>query len=111
MIVVTKDDVFSLLRDFQEEIGELGVKRLGLFGSFVRNEQDTESDIDIVVEFESGRKSFDSFMKLAFLLEELSGRKVELVTKESLSPYIAPYILNELEYVEFSPPLSSPYPD
>lgn len=77
----------------------LGVRRLGLFGSFVRGEARPESDVDIWVEFEPGRKTFDNFMELAFLLEELFQRPVELVTPESISPYFRPYIESELEYV------------
>jgi predicted nucleotidyltransferase len=51
-----------------------------------------------LVEFEEGRKTFDNFMQLSFLLEEVLQRHVELVTLESLSPYIGPHILREVEY-------------
>ncbi len=54
--------------------------------------------IDLLVEFESGKKTFDAFMELSFYLEEILQRKVELVTVESLSPYIGPHILEEVEY-------------
>jgi len=60
-----------------------------------RGEARDDSDVDFLVEFAPGRKSFDAFMELAFLLEELTGRRVELVTTESLSPYIGPHILRE----------------
>jgi hypothetical protein len=53
--------------------------------------------------FESGQKTFDHFMALSFLLEDLLQRRVELVTPEGLSPYIGPYILQEVEYVAFRP--------
>ena len=79
-------------------MNELGVQRLGLFGSFVRGEQNDDSDVDLLIEFRPGRKSFDSFMELSFLLEEILGRKVDLLTPESLSPYIGPKILAEVEY-------------
>ena len=64
-----------------------------------------------LVEFEVGRKTFDAFMKLAFLLEDLFDRRVELITPESLSPYISPHILNEIEYVNFKPSISATYPE
>jgi len=80
-------------------IRALGVKRLGLFGSFVRGQQSTESDVDFLVEFEQDQKTFDNFIQLAFLLEEVLQRHVELVTPEALSPYIGPHILKEVEYV------------
>jgi predicted nucleotidyltransferase len=102
MAVQTKGHILSLIKEHQLQIKALGVKRLGLFGSFVRGEQNTESDVDVLVEFEPGKKSFDAFMRLAFFLEDLLKRRVELVTPESLSPYIGPHILNEVEYVAFT---------
>lgn len=75
---------------------------MGLFGSLVRGEPDSDSDIDILVEFEPGYKSLDNFVQLASFLEELFGRRVELVTPEALSPYIGPDILQEVENVTFS---------
>ena len=77
------------------------MKKLGLFGSFVREEQGVESDVDLLVEFEPGKKTFDNFIQLSFFLEDLFKRRVELVTSESLSPYIGPHIMNEVEYVTF----------
>ena len=95
----TKQDIVTVLRENRELIQGLGVKRLGLFGSFVRGEQRAESDVDLLVEFEPGKKTFDNFMALAFLLEDLLRRRVELVTAESLSPYLRPHILDEVEDV------------
>ena len=73
-----------------------------MFGSFVRGEQKSGSDIDLIVEFESGKKTFDNFMNLSFFLEDLFQRRVELITTESLSPYIGPHILKEAEYVSLA---------
>ncbi|MCL6540706.1 MAG: nucleotidyltransferase family protein [Roseiflexus sp.] len=95
----TKEQILSLIQEHQSQIRNLGVRRLGLFGSFVRRQQDSNSDIDVLVEFESGRKTFDNFIQLAVFLEELFARRVELVTPEALSPYIGPHILREVEYV------------
>jgi hypothetical protein len=95
----TKRDIVAVLREKRQLIQGLGVKRLGLFGSFVRGEQRAESDVDLLVEFEPGKKTFDNFMALAFLLEDLLQRRVELVTAESLSPYLRPHILDEVEDV------------
>ena len=78
----------------------LGVQRLGLFGSFQRGEPNSESDVDLLVEFMPGEKSFDNFMAVSFLLEDELGRSVELVTREALSPHLGPHILEEVEYVE-----------
>ena len=88
-------DIIYILRRRDREIKELfQVKRIGLFGSFARGEENESSDVDIMVEFE--QSTFDNFMKLAFFLEDLLGRRVELVTPDSLSPYIAPYVKDEV---------------
>jgi hypothetical protein len=99
MMINTKQDVLDVIYQNKCQLRALGVKRIGLFGSFVRGEQRPESDIDFLVEFEQGRKTFDSFMELSFLLERTQKHRIELVTVESLSPYIGPYILKEVEYV------------
>ena len=101
-IVQKKDDIIAILRENQQQIQTLGVKRLGLFGSFVNDKQNEESDIDILVEFSCNQKTFDHFMELSFLLEDLLQCSVELVTPEALSPYIGPHILKEVEYVTFT---------
>jgi hypothetical protein len=100
--IQTKKDILSAIRRHQDKVKSLGVKKIGLFGSFSRGEQNTQSDIDLLVEFEAGQKSFDNFMQLSFLLEEILGWPVELVTVESLSPYLRPHITQEVEYVPFS---------
>lgn len=96
---MTKQKIIDILVTHQSEVKKFGVKRCGLFGSHMRGEQRKNSDIDILVEFEPHQKTFDNFMRLAFFLEELFGQKVDLVTVESLSPYIGPHILAEVEYV------------
>ena len=98
MTVQDKQQIFKRLREHRVELKRFGVKRFGLFGSFRREEQTSGSDVDLLVEFESGQKSFDNFMNLAFFLEDLLERKVDLVTPESLSPHIGPKILREVEY-------------
>jgi hypothetical protein len=102
-VVQTKDEVLDRLRRCERRLKKLGVKRLGLFGSFVREQHDAVSDIDVLVEFEPGKKSFDNFMETAFLLEDELQRSVELVTTEALSPHIGPRILAEVEDVLVGP--------
>ena len=94
----TKQDVLETLHERRERLRELGVRRLGLFGSFLRGEQKPASDIDLLVEFDAGKKTFDGFIELAFYLEDILQHKVELVTTDSLSPYLGPHILKEVEY-------------
>lgn len=101
MHIDTKMNLLALVAGHQQQIKRFGVKRLGVFGSFVRSEQHDASDVDILVEFEPGCKTFDNFVHLAFYLEDLFGRNVDLLTPESLSPHLGPHILREVEYVSF----------
>jgi predicted nucleotidyltransferase len=100
--IQTKEEITNILRKNAARLQGFGLKRIGLFGSFVRGEQQPASDIDLLVEFEQSKKTFDSFMGLCFFLEDLLGRKVEVVTRESLSPYIGPHILAEVEFVRLA---------
>lgn len=97
-MIKTKQDILNVLEQNQASLRALGVKRIGLFGSFVRGEQQPDSDVDLLVEFEPGEKTFDAFMELCFFLDELLQHRTELVTVESLIPYMAPHILREVEY-------------
>ncbi len=97
-MIKTKQDILNVLDQNRSHLRALGVRKIGLFGSFVRGEQRSDSDIDLLAEFEPGRKTFDAFMELAFFLEAILQHRIELVTLESLSPYIGPHILMEVEY-------------
>ena len=96
--IKTKQDVLKVLHQNRDRLKAMGVSKIGLFGSFLRGEQHPDSDIDLLVKFEAGQKTFDAFMDLAFLLEEIFQRRIELLTVESLSPYLGPHILKEVEY-------------
>jgi len=98
-MVQTKAEVLAVIRDHAARLRDFGVRRCGLFGSFAREHGTPGSDVDVLVEFEADKKTFDNFMNLAFFLEDLLERPVDLVTPESLSPHIGPHILREVEYV------------
>jgi uncharacterized protein len=99
MPVQTKENLFSLIREKESDIKAFGVRRLGVFGSFVRNQQQPESDVDVLVEFDPELKTYDNFIHLAFFLEDVFGRCVDIVTTDGLSHYIGPDIMNDVEYV------------
>jgi len=99
---LTRRKIISSIEKSKVRLTSLGVKSIGLFGSFAKGQASRDSDVDLLVEFDSGKKTYDNFIDTCFLLEELMGRKVELVTTDSLSPYIKPYILKEVEYVTLS---------
>ena len=96
--LATKQDILAILHENRVRLRSLGVRRLGLFGSFVRGDQRVDSDIDFLVEFEPDQKTFDHFMNLAVLLEDLLHRRIELVTTDALSPHIGPHIMGKVEY-------------
>ena len=91
-------EIMNLLEKNRDKIKQYGVKKIGIFGSYVRNEQTNISDIDIIVEFSKGEKTFDNYMNLKFFLEELLNVKVDLVIKESIKPDLRKYILRDVIY-------------
>lgn len=98
--VPNKESLLKLLSTHREGIKSYGVKQLSLFGSFVRNTAiHNDSDVDLLVAFEKDKKTFDNFMELSFYLEDILGRKVELVTMESLSKYLRINLLKQVEDV------------
>jgi predicted nucleotidyltransferase len=101
-MVTTKADIFECIKSQREKLLSYGVCNIGLFGSFVRGDQSLSSDVDILVEFIPSKHTFDNFMEVVFLLEDLLKRKVEVVTPESLSRHIGPHILKEVERVPFA---------
>ncbi len=98
---LTKQEVLRTMEEHQQQIQALGVRRCGLFGSFVRGQASDYSDVDVLVEFMPEGKTFRNFMHLVFLLEEVLQRPVDVITVESLSPHIGPKIMQEVEYAAF----------
>ena len=94
----SSNEIFDILKRNRELLKKYRVKRIGLFGSFSRNESNNESDIDLLVDFEE--KSFDNFIDLVYKLEEIFDRKVDLLTEKGISPYILPYVQNEVRWYE-----------
>lgn len=97
--VLDRDQAVTRLSGCEQDIRELGVVRLALFGSVLRGHAHPESDVDFLVQFAPGAKTYARFFALSELLEERLGRPVELVTTEALSPFIGPRILAEAQDV------------
>ncbi len=98
--VTSKEQIKALLTSHWIEICAFGVKEVGLFGSYARSQQHETSDIDLLVDFQEGAENFDNLMNLYDFLEKVfKDEKVEIVTKNGLSPYVGPSILREVEYV------------
>lgn len=98
----TKNDVLRVIQQNEAYLRAHGIIRIGLFGSFQRNEQTASSDVDLLVEFAPAQKNFRNFMTIINYLEDSLQRNIELITPESLSPYLGPKILKEVEYVSFA---------
>jgi predicted nucleotidyltransferase len=97
--MLTKEYILSKIKSKKHELTLLGVRAIGVFGSFVRNEQSQNSDIDILIDFEEEKETFDNYMAVYDIIERLfSNYKIDVVTKNGLSPYIGPTILNEVKY-------------
>ncbi len=75
-----------------------GVARIGIFGSFARDEATPASDLDILVEFREGEETFDNLMDLKFYLEDLFGQRTDLVIADTLKPRIRDSVLKEVVY-------------
>lgn len=75
------------------------VKQVGLFGSYSNNMQTEDSDIDILVQFEKGKKGFFNFIRLKIFLEKELGAKIDLVMKDSVKPRLKKRIYGEVRYV------------
>ena len=100
LIMTTKDYIVSTIKTNKQEFLKFGIKDIGLFGSYLRDEQSAKSDIDILIDFEPDKESYDNFMGVYDIFERLfMNEKVEIVTKNGLSPYIGPLILKEVLYV------------
>jgi predicted nucleotidyltransferase len=95
----TRDLVMERLRASESEIRALGVQRLALFGSVLHGRAQLGSDVDLLVEFRPGAKTYRRFFSLCELLEARLGHQVELVTTEALSPFIGPRILADAQDV------------
>jgi uncharacterized protein len=98
--MTTKDYILSAIKTKRQTLKRLGIRNIGLFGSYSRDEQSVKSDIDILIDFKPEMENFDNYMAVCEIFEQLfKNEKVEIVTKNGLSPYIGPKILNEVVYV------------
>ena len=98
-MVKTKNDITRLLIENKQKLRSFGAFRIGLFGSFAENTNNDSSDIDILVDFEPGKKNFKNYTGIYLFLKDLFKKEIDFLTPESLSPYIGPHILKSVEYV------------
>jgi len=99
MKIASKHDFIQVVHQHRQQLKSTGISKLGLFGSFAKNEANDTSDVDVLVEFHTGLKTYDNLFALHELLQNITGRKVDIVTPKSLSPFIGPHIMKSVEYV------------
>jgi len=92
-------DAIALLRQHEPVIKKrFGVAQIGIFGSFIRGEERPDSDVDVLVAFRKGEKTFDNYMDCKFYLEDLFGKNVDLVMREAIKKRLKKPILSEVVY-------------
>ncbi len=97
---MTKIEILNYLTAHKSEFKEkFGVIRIGLFGSFARDEQTEDSDIDLAIEVEKEKKSLKNFFGLKRELEEQFGKKIDLGIEPALKPLAKEQIQKDIIYV------------
>lgn len=92
-------DVLALLRQHEPILKErFKIASIGIFGSYARGEERIDSDVDVLVTFQTGQKTFEHYMDCKFYLEDLFGKRVDLVIKDTIKPRFKPFILSEIVY-------------
>jgi len=98
--MTTKENIIATLKSYKPELSKFGVQHIGLFGSYLRNEQSDKSDIDLLIDFEAEKENFDNYMAVCNLFENIfKNERIEVVTKNGLSRHIGPKILEDVLYV------------
>jgi predicted nucleotidyltransferase len=98
--VTTREHILNTLKSNNNKLKKFGIRNVGLYGSYGRNEQSHNSDIDLLIDFEPEEENFDNLMAVYDFFEKIfKNEKVEVVTLNGLSPYIGPSILKEVQYV------------
>ena len=99
--MLTKNEILDFLKTNKEIFEKkFYLKKIGIFGSFARDEQKEGSDIDIIIERESGVKNiFDLDWDLEVMLSSRFNRKVDICTEKYIKPYAKKYVLKDAIYV------------
>ena len=96
---MTKEDIKKVLLNNKKILKKYKVNKIGIFGSFATGRPKKKSDVDLLVEFEHMIDLFD-FVHLNDEIQQILKSKVDLVTSDTIKPYIKPKILKEVEWVE-----------
>jgi len=94
----TADSILDFLYQHRDELQAMGVVKIGLFGSYVRDEQSAGSDMDFLFTMENF--TWRRWMNVWNFLEDRLGVKVDLVPEEDLRPELHQYVFPEVRYAE-----------
>lgn len=97
-IMLTAEAIIQTLRENKERIDSFGVRTIGIFGSYVHGDATTESDIDIAITFQEGKKSFRHYIELLHFLEDTFNKKIELVIQDNIKEALKKHILPTIQY-------------
>ena len=98
--MTNRENILKESKNHKSELSKFGIQHIGLFGSYARNEPSDQSDIDILIDFEPDQENFDNYMAVYDYIESIfKNERIEIVTKNGLSPHIGPRILKETIYV------------
>jgi len=96
---MTKEDIKRVLLNNRKILKKYKVNKIGIFGSFATGRTKKKSDVDLLVEFEDMIDLFE-FVHLNDEIRHILKSKVDLVTEDTIKPYIKPKILKEVEWIE-----------
>lgn len=94
---LTSEKILEMIRKEKDRLKRIGVKKIGVFGSFIRDKQNKKSDVDVLVEFD--KITFDNYFLLLALLEKMFKKKVDLIIESDLKPELN-YVKKEAKYVK-----------
>ena len=94
------EQIKKIIEEHREElISKYKIKEIGIFGSYVRGDQDETSDVDILVDYSDDHISLFDVLETKYYFEELLGLKVDIVTREALKPIIGKHIMKEVVFI------------
>jgi predicted nucleotidyltransferase len=102
MKTLTPNIILEYIANHKFELAKYDIKKIGLFGSYARNNQSRESDIDFLVEYNKGKKTFDNYIYTLDFLEQSFNKEIELITKDAVSKNILTNIEKEIKYVQIT---------
>lgn len=94
--------VRSSIEQHKDQLRSFGLRRIGIFGSYVMGTATPQSDIDLILDFDPDKKTYKNFYQGTVCLESFLHHPVDAVTPQGLSPHIKPYVDRDITYVQIA---------